>query len=105
MASGDRDGDGFIQVSELAADVQDRVPGQQRVTNDCRTHQNRRLILGPFELPKPEVCGLATPASLIAHPCPRPHQTGPNTRVACCQVLRERAVFHRSDGNIITHLA
>jgi len=32
MASGDRDGDGFIQVSELAAYVQDRVPGQQRVT-------------------------------------------------------------------------
>jgi len=31
MASGDRDGDGFIQVSQLAAYVQDRVPGQQRV--------------------------------------------------------------------------
>jgi len=27
MASGDRDGDGFIQVSELAAYVQDRVLG------------------------------------------------------------------------------
>jgi len=31
MASGDRDGDGFIQVSEPAAYVQDRVPGQQQV--------------------------------------------------------------------------
>jgi hypothetical protein len=28
MASGDRDGNGFIQVSELAAYVQGRVPGQ-----------------------------------------------------------------------------
>ena len=32
---GNRDGHGFIQVSELAAYVQDRVPGQQRV-NPCR---------------------------------------------------------------------
>src|SRR5215510_4363397 len=54
--------------------------------------------------PKPEVCGLATPASLIARRCPRlikPRQ------IRALRPVRssERAVFHRSDGNIITRLA
>jgi hypothetical protein len=75
-----------------------------RLYQRLSTTAKSQPFLGLLDLPKPEVCGLATPASLIAHRRPRPHQTAPNTRIARCQ-SSERAVFHRSDGNIITRLA
>ena len=81
-----------------------RLPVPKWVTNGCPTHQNLKLILGLLDLPKPEVCGLATqhPLSLTgALVLIKPRL------IRALRAVRpsERAVFHRSDGNIITRLA
>jgi len=88
---GDRDGHGFIQVSELAAYVQDRVPGQQRVTNGCRTHQNLRLIW-VCSTSLNRKCAAWRPQHPYRSPVPSSRQTAPNTRIARCQVLRESRI-------------